>query len=141
MRGQSCSQSFKIIMREFQERNTIKKRIYSKTTLVILLVVLGLMIHGLYSVYQKEKESRTEVERVKREQVAVEGRYNNIQKGSDDLKSEAGIEAEIRNKFDVVKPGEGVIVVVNKNPTAIETDKQGVLKKFWNSITGIFRRD
>lgn len=128
-------------MREFQERNTIKKRIYSKTTLVILLVVLGLMIHGLYSVYQKEKESRTEVERVKREQVAVEGRYNNIQKGSDDLKSEAGIEAEIRNKFDVVKPGEGVIVVVNKNPTAIETDKQGVLKKFWNSITGIFRRD
>ena len=99
------------------------------------------MIHGLYSVYQKEKESRTEVERVKREQVAVEGRYNNIQKGSDDLKSEAGIEAEIRNKFDVVKPGEGVIVVVNKNPTAIETDKQGVLKKFWNSITGIFRRD
>lgn len=128
-------------MREFQERNTIKKRVYSKTTVVVLLVVLGLMIHGLYGVYQKEKESRIEVERVKKEQAAVEGRYDNIQKGSEDLKSEAGIEAEIRNKFDVVKPGEGVIVVVNRNTTAIETDKQGVLKKFWNSITGIFRRN
>jgi len=125
-------------MKEFQEKNAVKRRIYSKASLAVLAVLLVLTIKGVYGVYAKERESKMEVERVSREHAALQNRYETIERGSDELKSESGIEAEIRGKFDVVKPGEGVIVVVQKNPTAIEQNKQGVLKKFWNSVLNIF---
>lgn len=125
-------------MREFQERNTTKKRIYSRTSVFLLIVILILVCNGVYGVYAKEQASKAEVERVKKEQTELQARYENIEQGSEGLKSQAGVEAEIRGKFDVVKLGEGVIVVVDKNPTAIQENKQGVLKQFWNSVMGIF---
>jgi cell division protein FtsB len=125
-------------MREFQEKRAVKRRIYSKTSLAILLVVLVLVAKGVYGVYQKEKESRIEVERTSHENATLQARYETIERGGEELKRESGIEAEIRSKFDVVKPGEGVIIVVDKNPTSIEQNKQGVLKKFWNSVMNIF---
>ncbi len=125
-------------MREFQEKHVVKRRLYSKTTVCILLIVLLLVAKGVYGVYAKETESRLEVERVKKEQDMLQSRYENIERGSEELKGQEGVEAEIRGKFDVVKPGEGVIVVVDKNPTAIEQNKQGVLKRFWDSVMGIF---
>lgn len=127
-------------MREFQDRNTTKKRIYSKTSIAVLVVVLALFANGVYGVYAKEKESKAEVERVQKEQAELQTRFEHIEKGSEELKSEAGVEAEIRSKFDVVKPGEGVIIVVDKNPTSIQENKQGVLKQFWNSVMSIFHK-
>jgi len=127
-------------MREFQERNTVKKRIYSKTAICILVIILILVAHGVYNVYEKEQESKAAVELTEKQQADTESRYNNIQQGNEELQSQAGVEAEIRSKFDVVKPGEGVIVVVDKNPTSIQENKQSVLKQFWDSVISIFHK-
>jgi cell division protein FtsB len=132
-------------MREFQERNQerklVKRRMYSKTSLIILALILFFMAKGVYAVYEKERESRTEVERIAKQKAELQQRYDFIQEKSDHLKSTDGIEAEIRSKFDVVKEGEGLIVIVDKNVTTIEEDRRGVLKKFWDSVVGVFRRD
>jgi hypothetical protein len=57
---------------------------------------------------------------------------------SEALKSDIGVEAEIRSKFDVVKEGEGVIVIVEKDVPVKEEDKRGVLRKFWDGVKGVF---
>ncbi len=128
-------------MKEFQQRNKAKKRLYSKTVLFLLLVVLVLVSRGVVNVYLKEKESRIEMERVAVQKAELENRYGQIKNRADHLESDAGIEAEIRSKFDVVKEGEGVIVIVDKELPVVEEDNRGVLKKFWDSVIGVFRKD
>jgi len=126
-------------MREFQERNKLKKRIYSKVTVAILCVVVLLMAHGVYDVYQKEQESKLEVVQAEKQKDQLTARYDSLSQDSADLQTQDGVEAEIRDKFDVIKPGEGVIVVVSKPTPTIQPDNRSVLKKFWDSVVSVFR--
>lgn len=122
------------------ERKKVKKRMYSRTTLVILAIILFFVARGVYAVYEKERNSRTEVERIQKQKAELQQRYDTILQKSEHLKSPEGVEAEIRSKFDVVKEGEGLILIVDKNVTTIEEDRRGVLKKFWDSVVGVFKR-
>lgn len=106
-----------------------------------MFLVLLFLSKGAFSAYSKERDSRVEVERVFKEKEALDKRYQIMSEQSDILKSDIGIESEIRNKFDVVKSGEGVIVIVDKDMPIIEEDKRGVLKRFWDSVRGAFSSD
>jgi cell division protein FtsB len=125
-------------MKEFQEKNKQRRKRRSKVVLFIMLVVLVLLIRGSIGSYQKERNSRLEVNREMKEKEALAKRYEIIREQSDSLKNRIGIETEIRNKFDVAKEGEGVIVIVEKDVQVIEEDKRGVLKRFWDSVRGAF---
>ena len=127
-------------MKDFQERQkkTTNRKKYSKTLLVVMLLILVLLVRGVFSVYAKERESQGEIDRILTQKSELEKRHSNIAEQSDALKSEAGVESEIRNKFDVIKQGEGVIVIVDKQMPIIEEDNRGVLKKFWDSVKGVF---
>lgn len=128
-------------MREFQEKNQLKKRLYSKTSLFLLFLVLILVSKGVYGVYQKERDSRAEVERISAKKAELESRYNDIKSNQETLNTPEGIEAEIRTKFDVAKEGEGVIVVVERDSQVIEEDRRGILRKFWDSVVSVFKKD
>lgn len=133
-------------MRDFQrdfrdqrlERKVQKRRRYPKLLLLVMFVAFILITKGVFSVYAKEKESRSEIARIEGERNEIQKRYEVIQEQDDALKSDTGVEAEIRSKFDVVRPGEGVIVIVEKDMPIIEEDKRGILKKFWDSVKGVF---
>ncbi|MBU3668396.1 MAG: hypothetical protein FGM57_00335 [Candidatus Taylorbacteria bacterium] len=126
-------------MREFQEKNTVKKRMYSKSTLFILLFLLVIVSRGAYGVYIKEKDSRAEMERILKQKEELQKRLSNIENHNEMLRTPAGVEHEIRHKFDVVKDGEGVVVIVDKEIPIIEEDKRGVIKKFFDSVVNVFR--
>jgi cell division protein FtsB len=126
-------------MKEFQDRNKTKKRIYSKTTLFLLFFFLILVLRGSYGVYQKEAESRREMERVLQQKKELMGRLENIEHHAEMLKTPAGVENEIRHKFDVVKEGEGVVVIVDKEIPVLEQDTRGVVRKFFDSVVNVFR--
>ncbi len=126
-------------MKEFQDRNKVKKRMYSKTTLLFLFLGTILVFRGAYDVYQKEVESRKEMERVLTQKKELQGRLGNIEHHAELLKTPAGVENEIRNKFDVVKEGEGVIVIVDKEISVLEEDTRGVVRKFFDSVVNVFR--
>ena len=127
-------------MKDFQEkqkRATGRKK-YSKTLLFIMVVVLLLLVKGVFSVYSKERESQSEIDRIQSQKAELQKRYENITEQSEALKSTTGVESEIRNKFDVVKEGEKVIVIVDKQIPVIQEDNRSVLKKFWDSVRGVF---
>lgn len=43
-------------MREFQEKQKIKNRIYSKTSIVVVLIMVVFISRGVLSVYAKERD-------------------------------------------------------------------------------------
>ena len=96
------------------------------------------MTKGVISVYGKEHATRMELDRLAKQQADIEARYNNISSEAARLQTDVGIETEIRQRFDVAKKGEGVIVVVDKELPAPEPQK-GFVRRVWDSVTGIFR--
>lgn len=125
-------------MREFQDRRKNKKRLYSIWSLLALLVVVVLFGKGVVSVYEKEKSTKEELNRLAAEKADIESRYNNISKENDTLKTNDGIESAIRQKFDVAKKGEGVIVIVDKT-VEVPVEQKGFMRKVWDSVKGVFQ--
>lgn len=129
-------------MREFQQRNRYKKYLYSKLVILVLFVLLIMMLRGTFNIYRKEKESRIELQRIEAQKLELEGRFNDIKSKAEHIQADVGIEEEIRKKFDVVKDGEGVIVIVEKElPLEVEAEKKNVLQRFWQSVKGVFVGD
>ena len=125
-------------MREFQEKKKIKRRIYSKTTVIILIIVLLLFAQGTWRIYLKEKESRQNLERVESQLSTLTERKDTLTAQIERLNTEQGKEDEIRSKFQVSKPGEQVLVIVDKDSTPTTTPKVGVWSSIWSKILGIF---
>jgi cell division protein FtsB len=127
-------------MREFQERHKVKKRLYSKTTLAVLLGIMILTARGAYSVYQKDQESGAALAVSESQEEALASRAVSIQQDSSRLQTTSGVEEEIRDKFDVAKPGEQVIVIVDATNSVSTTTTKGFMQSFWDSVMGVFGR-
>ncbi len=125
-------------MREFQERKKNKQRLYSIWSLVGLLLVIGLFTKAVVNVYEKAKSTRQDLERLEAQKNDIESRYNSITKESDSLKTNDGLESVIRQKFDVAKKGEGVIVIIDKT-VQLPVQEKGFVQKVWDSVVGVFQ--
>lgn len=127
-------------MKDFHEKKKQPRRVYPKVLLLVMFIAFIFLTKGVFSVFSKEKESRVEIARVQNQKNELQKRYDVIAAQNESLKSDEGVEAEIRSKFDVVKEGEGVIVIVEKERSIIEEDKRGVLKKFWDSVKSVWKK-
>ncbi len=124
-------------MREFQQKQIFKEKLYSKTTVFILLVLALLLAKGAVNIYIKERESRKNKEEAELELINMQNRAEELKQASERLKTPVGIEQEIRSKFGVAKEGEKVILIVEEEETAPVVEKEGFLEgvfkalKFW----------
>ena len=62
--------------------------------------------------------------------MAVRARENSLKAQIISLKTERGVEEELRGKFRVVKNGEGVIIVVDQEKKEATTTKSGFANFF-----------
>lgn len=120
-------------MQEFQQKKKIRRILYSPIVLIILAIILIILIKGVWSVYNKERLSSENLEQERTELAKLENREKSLASSFDYLKTDQGIESEIRTKFRAVKEGEKVAVIVDeKTPTssATTTQKHG----FWYNL-------
>jgi cell division protein FtsB len=125
-------------MREFQARRQLKKRIYSIPVLILLLIFLILVIDGTWKVFQKERESQTNLNRVKSQLGSLNQRNLALSNDINRLKTTQGVEDEIRSKYEVSKNGEGVVVIVDKDTNA--TTSSSTIS-FWQKFLNLFKRN
>ena len=101
-------------MIEFQKRKRLKKIIYSPIILIILIIILFFIIKGTWNVYKKDRLSKLSLDREKIELQKIIDRENNLNNSIEYLKTEKGIESEIRSKFRAVKNGEKIAVIIDE---------------------------
>ena len=118
------------------------RKLYSKPVLILLIIIIVLLAKGTWGVYQKVQESSKNAALVKIELANLEKRKELLEKETQKLKSQEGIEEAIRKKFQVSKEGERVLVVVDKPlpPEAVE-ENQNFFHKMWESVSGIFKKN
>lgn len=117
---------------------------YSRPVLIGLALVLGFVGFGTFRVYLKSRTAIAKNNEVKQELAVLEQRKKEMEERIARLETPAGLEEELRKKFNVSKPNENVLVIVDQNQEEdkIEEKENTVsvfLSGIWEKIKAIFR--
>lgn len=128
-------------MKEFQEKKRFRKIIFSKGMLFVLFLLILLLSFSLAKMYIKSRQAVVKNEEAKKDLAETEKRMTDLERDINRLQSESGIEEEIRKNLNMSKPGEEVLVIVDKkeeNDKIEEESKKRFFEKIWEWVINIF---
>ena len=99
-------------MYRFEQRRDPTRLMWRRLSAVIILIILAVAIRGVWGVYLKEQESR----QIRAE---AEAKLNDLKQREAELRTDIsllstdrGVEEELRERYDLTKNNEGVVVIV-----------------------------
>ena len=110
-------------MLEFHERRKLKQFLYSKGTLVALAALAVVLGNASWNIYEKERASVARRAEREAELADLTERSAVLAAEIERLSTARGVEEEIRKKFEVAGPGEGVIILVEPPREATVTPR------------------
>jgi len=103
-------------MKDFQTRTSKKKPfIYTWFFLVILSLVLVLFIRSAYSSFNKKSNADTERDKYQQQLDNLIDAREELDMRIENLKTERGVEEELRKRFNIVKEGETMIRIIDES--------------------------
>lgn len=121
-------------MREFQEKRKIRGFLYSKKIIILLLLITAFLLFSTIKVYLKSRNALSKNEEAKKELAELEKRRAGLETDVDRLNTESGLEEEIRKNLNVQRPGEKVLVIVDKNAENGKIEAGNELNDFFSKI-------
>ena len=127
-------------MKEFQQKQKTRRRLYSLPVLAVLSILTIFMIRGVVEVVQIRQTSVIDVNRLQEKVSVLSDRERELEGGIERLKTEAGINEEIKEKFNVTQSDEQVAIIVDaKKATSTEDISLDVwYKKVWHKIINLW---
>lgn len=122
----------------FHERRKLKRYLFSHVSLLVLLVAVCSLAWSVWGMAVKERETRLKRDELLAEKAKLEERSVRLGEEIERLTTERGIEAELRSKFEVGKPGEKLILIVDPE-IPLEQESHLEREGFWGWLTGWFR--
>lgn len=108
--------------------------------LIVLGVIFLLIVHATWGIYQKVRLSERKLNLAEQEYAILEEKRKSIEYKIERLNTETGIENEIRSKFDVVRDGEKIIVIVDpKETVAPPEEKPQGIRGFFTTLFSRFQ--
>ncbi len=127
-------------MIEFQARKQIRRILYSPLLLVILLVALLFFSRATYSLWQKYGDAKDMISLLEKEKSVLNAKQDNLAARVSTLKTDKGVEEAIREKFKVIKEGEGVVVIVDQKEKESDTlQSKTEIPTFLERVRNFFR--
>lgn len=106
-------------MFDFHEKRKIRRILYSKPAIAFIFLLAIFMSVSTYSRFIVERDMAQKLQDHENTLNALKQRAQVLGTKVDHLENERGIEEELRNRFDVAKEGEKVVVILDdKNTTA-----------------------
>lgn len=125
--------------RFFQKKN--RSTLYSLPVLFGLILLIFFLGRAVWNAYSESVETKKQVARVQAEFNEVSSRVSTLSKDVASLKTEDGVEKEIRKRFSVAKDGEQVVIIVTDPPKDEEVPQNsepGFFKNLIQSIRDFF---
>ena len=112
---------------------------YAKPTILMILVIFLLIVHGAWGMYQKSQTAKEKRDKAQAHLHELKSREKELSDDIIDLSTDRGIEGEIRDRFMVAKPGESFIVVVDPEEKKVHTvtvpdDKQSLIGQIMSAV-------
>lgn len=114
---------------------------HSPIALVVLFLMLVIFSYNMVGLFKKERETANTKTLIQNKIDELQVREKNLSTSIEQLKTEKGKEDVIRDKYQVVKPGEKMLVIVDQDGDSSEAEKAEALRKhgFLNWFKGLFR--
>jgi len=122
-------------MRYFRQYRPLQLLLRRLVTLLLFLAAI-LVANGVWGVFQKEQETRANREEAEEKRAELAAREYELRVALSKLKSDSGIEAQLRQQFEVARKGEGLIIIVEE-PVSVESEPE---KPFWRQWAEFIRR-
>ena len=128
-----------INMHEFRQKKRPLKFYYSNALIFFLFVIFVLVLKGVWNIYVKERLAIADkIDRVE-DIASLKSRKLFLENELNRLKTENGVEREIREKFNVKKEGENVAVIIYATTTEEGIEKgSSIVKNLTSWFNGIF---
>lgn len=111
--------------------------LYSRWFIAALIILVALAGRAAFKVYGRYQDSRATLALAEKELAIMEDKKTALQKEIAKLKTEEGIEKEIRKKYQVTKDSEQLIVILDAQPkNRAETPKKP--DGLWQTIIKFF---
>ncbi len=133
----SVHNRFILVSMDYQQKRKLRKLIYSRAALFLLLILICILAKANFEIYKKHENSFNNLKETKKELNNLKERQSMLSFEISKLETEEGIEEEIRSKFDVAKPGETVVVIV-EDASSTEKNSDTSDDGFWKKIMNIF---
>ena len=112
-----------------------RKFIYSIATIFVCGTLLFFLARSVWDVYQKNNLARKERNALLTEIAALEERKEKLESELERLETPRGLEEELRTKFQVSKPGEETVVLIEPRGESASSTRNS----FWEKIKNLFR--
>ncbi len=113
---------------------------HSPLVLLFLFFILVLFSYNMIGLVQKERETnRNKVSELNKID-ELKKRKDTLSKEIDKLNTEEGIEESVRDKFQVVKPGEKMVIIVDESVNQQSLPEENKDHSFWGYIKRLFSR-
>lgn len=125
------------IIQELHDRREAKRLLHSRYAIAILALIAIVIANAVWGVYRKYERSKGLEDRMKAEMEALEARQAVLVRSVEALKTDAGKEREIRDRFGAVREGEKLVVLVGDAvPSAgsVPAPEPGLWKRFWTML-------
>jgi len=109
---------------------------HSPLVLFILFCILVLFVYNIIGLIDKERETSNKKELILTQIETLRARENNLNTDIEKLKTEEGVEETIREKFQVVKEGEKMVVIVDPEKDVLNQTTGEAIKhySFWEWV-------
>ena len=125
-------------MREFQQRRIFRHFIYSKFSIFLLFIVFIFFVFSTAGVYEKKMEAARKNSDVEKGLNDLKAKKDYLEAQVNRLNTDAGAEEELRDKFQIAKPGEKVLIIVNDNDkNTAKEPATGDNKSWFRSVFGL----
>ncbi len=99
-------------MLDFHERRKLKALLYSKPAAAVLIGIAILLSSSVYERFTREREVALRRHELEAKLLDLKGQAAALEAEVERLRSDRGIEEELRDRFEIAKSGEQVIVIV-----------------------------
>lgn len=99
-------------MRELEKRRKTRRNIRSLPVLIASLVVCLFLVRGAYGIFKKSRQANAERDALAAKLEDLKTRETELEGDLTKLATPAGVEEEIKSKFNVAKAGENVAIIV-----------------------------
>ena len=125
-------------MRELENRQKFRRRLYSIPALAVLLLITVMLVRGAYSILLTERESARDARLLELEVASLSEREDELKAAIEKLQTPEGVEEEIKSKYNVARAGEMVAVIVDgPENKATTTEEEGSWwRDLWSAIIG-----
>lgn len=106
----------------------IKRIIYSKPVVFILLILAVVIGRATWSAYINMSETGSEATQIQDRQEKLLDKREVLEQNIARLETEEGIEEELRERFGAAKKGEQMVVIVSEG---VESDQEGSEESPW----------